>query len=166
MYGLYNCMTRTLLFGLLAVLVSFLAGCSTIESRIQSNPQAYASLSPADQALVRSGHIREGLPQSAVFIAWGAPDRTRSGVRNGRPYEAWIYTTTRSEFSYYPGPYYPDSFYWGGVGFHHRFWGSRHFFYAGPYFYDSFPGETITYEVPYKKVFFENGRTTGWEFIR
>ena len=90
----------------------------------------------------------------------------RSGVRNGRPYEAWIYTTTRSEFTYYPGPYYPDFFYWGGSGFHHRFWGSRHFFYAGPYFYDPFPEEVTYYEVPYKKVFFENGRCTGWEYIR
>jgi hypothetical protein len=159
-------MNRTFLYGLLAVLVSFLAGCSTVESRIESNQRAYASLSPADQALVHSGHIREGLPQSAVFIAWGQPDRTRSGSRNGHPYEAWIYTTTRSEFSYYPGSSYPDSFYWGGYGFRHRFWGHRHFFYEGPYFYDPFPEELVTYEVPYKTAFFENGRCTGWEYIR
>src|SRR5258708_15933148 len=36
-----------------ALLVLFLTGCSTVESRIKSNPQVYGLLSPADQALVR-----------------------------------------------------------------------------------------------------------------
>ncbi|HEY4781052.1 MAG TPA: hypothetical protein VIH54_04485, partial [Chthoniobacterales bacterium] len=90
-------MYRKLCFGLVAALLSsLLPGCSTVESRIKSNPQIYASLSPADQALVRQGQIREGMSKAAVFLAWGNPDRIRSGVRDGHPFEAWIYTTTRT----------------------------------------------------------------------
>ena len=65
--------------GFVALFVLFLSGCSTVESRIQSNPQVYGLLSPADQALVRQGRIREGLPKAAVYLAWGGPDRIRSG---------------------------------------------------------------------------------------
>ena len=57
--------------GFVALLVLFLTGCSTVESRIKSNPQVYGLLSPADQALVRQGRIREGLPKAAVYLALG-----------------------------------------------------------------------------------------------
>jgi len=87
-------MHRKLCFALVALLASFLAGCSTPESRIKSNPQIYSSLSPADQTLVRQGQIRVGMSKAAVFLAWGNPDRIRSGVRQGHPFEVWIYTTT------------------------------------------------------------------------
>ena len=88
--------------GFVALFVLFLSGCSTVESRIQSNPQVYGLLSPADQALVRQGRIREGLPKAAVYLAWGSPDRIRSGVRLGHTFEAWTYTTLRSEFRSIP----------------------------------------------------------------
>src|SRR5215831_16665497 len=48
-------MFRKLCFGLAALIASFLTGCSTVESRIKSNPQIYASFSTADQALIRQG---------------------------------------------------------------------------------------------------------------
>jgi len=92
-------MYRKLCFGLVALLASFVAGCSTVESRIKSNPQIYASFSPADQALVRQGQIREGMPKAAVFLAWGKADRIQSGVRLGHPFEAWVYTTTHYGFT-------------------------------------------------------------------
>src|ERR1700730_5848215 len=84
-------MYRILCFGIVALLASFLAGCSTVENRIKSNPQIYASLSPADQALVRQGQIREGMPKAAVFLALGNPDRIRSGVRLGHPFDPYPY---------------------------------------------------------------------------
>jgi outer membrane protein assembly factor BamE (lipoprotein component of BamABCDE complex) len=100
-------MYRKLHFGLVALLASFLTACSTVESRIKSNPQVYASLSPADQAWVRQGQIREGMSKAAVFLAWGNPDRIRTGVRLGYPFEAWVYTFERSavlpDYYYYPG---------------------------------------------------------------
>ena len=41
-----------------------LAACSTVDSRIKEKPAVYSSLSPRDQALVKSGMIREGLPEA------------------------------------------------------------------------------------------------------
>lgn len=64
-----------------------LAACSTVDSRIKERPAVYSALSRRDQALVRSGTIREGLSKDAVYIAWGAPAQVRSGSRNGHPYE-------------------------------------------------------------------------------
>jgi hypothetical protein len=61
-----------------ALLASFLAGCSTVESRIKSNPQIYTSLSAADQALVHQGQIREDISKAAVFLAWGKPIRNHT----------------------------------------------------------------------------------------
>src|SRR5215468_9155743 len=111
-------MDPKLWFGLAALLASFLAGCSTVESRIKSNPQIYASLLPADQALIRQGQIREGMPKAAVFLAWGNPDRMRSGIRLGHPFEAWVYTTARStvlaDYYYYPS-FYRFGYFRGGV---------------------------------------------------
>src|SRR5262249_59985095 len=115
-------MFRKLSFGLAALIASLLAGCSTVESRIKSNPQIYASFSPADQALVRQGQIREGMPKAAVFLAWGNPDQIRSGVRLGHSFEAWVYTIIRSTFlpdyDYYPG-FYPFGYFRGGGWAHH-----------------------------------------------
>lgn len=151
--------------GVVTLLLLFLAGCSTIESRIQSNPQVYGLLTPADQSLVRQGGIREGLSKAAVYLAWGSPDRIRSGVQSGRTFEAWTYTTLRSQFApnyyYYPG-YDGFAFSRGGL------WRGNHFFYSfGPYPYSfyRFP-EIVSAEIPYKTAFFEGGRCTGWEYLR
>ena len=157
-------MYRKLCFGLVALLASFVAGCSTVESRIKSNPQIYASFSPADQALVRQGQIRESMPKAAVFLAWGKPDRIRSGVRLGHPFEAWVYTTTGTtvlpDYYYYPG-FYRFGYFRGAVWRHHH-----HFYSFGPYSYpfDPYP-YIVSYEVPYKIVYFEGDRCTGWEYL-
>ena len=140
-----------------------LAGCSTPESRIKSNPQAYASLSPADQELVREGKIRVGLSRAAVFLAWGKPDRVRYGVRQGHPFEVWIYTTSRSAVLpsyYYPG-LYGFGYFRGGTWVHHH-----HFYSIGLYSYpfDPYP-EIISYEVPYKMVYFEGDQCTGFQYL-
>jgi hypothetical protein len=141
------------LFGL------FLVACSTVDSRIQAKAAVYASLFPRDQALVKSGTIREGLPREAVYIAWGAPAQTRSGSRYGHPYEAWVYTTLKTVFVsdyYYPHFYrfglYRYSDYW-----RYPFWGPD----AYPY-----PDDFVSVEVPYKTAFFEGDRCTGWEFVQ
>jgi hypothetical protein len=159
-------MYRKLCFGLVALLASFLAGCSTVESRIKSSPQVYASLSPADQALVGQGQIREGMPKAAVFLAWGEPDRMRSGVRFGHPFEAWVYTTIRTTA-------FPDYDYYSSRGFYRYgsfrggIWRHNHRFYSfGLYSYpfDPYP-DIVSYEVPYKIAYFEGGRCTGWEYL-
>jgi hypothetical protein len=162
--SLMQAMDRTLFLGIVALLFGFLAGCSTVDSRIQGNPQTFASLSPADQSLIRRGVIREGLSRAAVYLAWGRPDRLRYGSRAGVPFEAWIYTTTRSEIV--PG-YYP-SFY--GFGYYRYGWSRP--FYGRRGFYGYYPlspylgDDIVDYEVPYKTAFFEKDRCTGWEYSR
>jgi hypothetical protein len=161
-------MTRTISLGIAALLLGLFAGCSTVESRIESDPTTFASLSPADQALVRRGGIRAGMTEAAVYLAWGKPSRTRTGYRSGKPYDAWIYTTLKSDV--YPSPgynlyggYYGFGYYrygWAGRGYPHGW----HRGYYGIYPYDPYPVDIVTYEIPYKRVFFENGRCTGWEF--
>jgi hypothetical protein len=157
-------MDRTLMLGLSVLLFGFLTGCSTVDSRIRGNPQTFASLSPAEQILVRHGGIREGMPSVAVYLAWGRPDRVRYGSRAGVPFEAWIYTTTRSEIvpGYYPG-FYGYGYY--QYGWSRPFYGRRGFY--GYYPFDPYIGpDVIDYEVPYKIAFFERDRCTGWEYTR
>jgi hypothetical protein len=54
-------MDWTVSFGIAVLLLGLLAGCSTVESRIESDPRTFASLTPADQALVAFWK-RYGLP--------------------------------------------------------------------------------------------------------
>jgi hypothetical protein len=109
-------------------------GCSTVESRIQSNP-----------------------------LAMGKPDHTRTGVRFGRAYEAWVYTTIQTEFT--PN-FYPGLYDFGYYRYHrgYPYGGYRHMqggFYGTTY--GAFADNIISYEVPYKTVYFENGRCSGWD---
>ncbi len=158
-------MARTILYGTAALLLGFLTGCSTVDSRINSDPAAFAALTPADQILVRGGGIREGMSKAAVYIAWGKPDQVRTGFRKGQPFEAWTYTTIQSSIN--PDPY--PGFY--GFGYYRYGWhGSfgpygRYRGFYGSYPYDPYP-EVVSYEVPYKTVFFEQGRCTAWEITR
>jgi hypothetical protein len=146
------------LTGVCGVLFS---ACSTVDSRIEENPQVYASLSTNTQSLVRQGMIREGMPKSAIYLAWGRADRVRFGSRAGHPFEAWVYTTTQSQIvtSYYPTFYRFGYYRYGGYWPYHHFWGGR-------YPFDPFVDDVVTYEVPYKVAFFEGDRCTGWEYIR
>jgi hypothetical protein len=155
----YSNMVAKISFVLGCLCCVFLPACSTIDSRIQEKGAVYSSLSSRDQALVKSGTIREGLPEEAVYIAWGAPAQVRSGSRYGHPYAAWVYTTLKTVFVndfYYPRFYrfglYRYSGYWG-----YPFWGPD----AYPY-----PDDFVSVEVPYKTAFFEGNRCTGWEFIQ
>jgi hypothetical protein len=156
-------MARTIFLGIAALLSGLLAGCSTVDSRIKADPTTFAALSPADQTLVRRGAIRQGMSKAAVYLAWGKPDRIRTGVRAGNPFEAWTYTTVQSTIDPYPGFY--------GFGYYrygwHGTWGpyGRYRGFYGIYPYDPYP-DVISYEVPYKTVFFENGRCVAWEIIR
>jgi hypothetical protein len=148
--------------GLMSLILSLLAGCSTVEDRIKEKPYAYSRLSPSDQALIRAGQIRNGFTQDQVYLAWGSPDHVRYGYRRGNPFQAWVYTTYRTV---YAGYYYPA---YARFGFYHyyHYWPSFRYRYG---FYDPFYGpyyDFQTIEVPYKSVFFEGNRCTGWEYLR
>lgn len=163
--GLKEIMERTLFPRIAVLLLGFLAGCSTVDSRIQGNPQTFASLSPTDQALVRHGGIREGMSRAAVYLAWGRPNRMKYGSRAGVPFEAWIYTTTRTEFA----PSYSGLY---GFGYGRFGWSRRGYWPGGFSGYGYYPfnpyldSDLVDYEVPYKTAFFESDHCTGWEYDR
>jgi hypothetical protein len=155
-------MERSIFPGVALILLGFFVGCSTVDSRIQKNPQLYAALSPNDQVLVHQGNIREGMPSAVVYLAWGRPDHVRYGNRQGVPFQAWIYTTTTSQ--YVPG-YYPGFYGFGFYGYPgYRPYYGRRGFYGYPFY--PYMDDVVSYEQPYKTAFFETDRCTGWEYIR
>jgi hypothetical protein len=165
-------LSKALIFGLCTGAIA-LTGCSTVESRISDHPDIYQSLSPRDQALVSHGQIRSGMPRSAVWLAWGDPDRRISGNMRGHETETWIYV------NYAPAPYpygYPYGPYWGpwgygpgygGVAFVRRRHHGRAFFFFGSPFYDPFYYSYIPPSIPYpyRTVTFSRGRVVSYQYL-
>jgi hypothetical protein len=123
-----------------------LASCSTPQTRISEHPDVYQSLSHRDQALVSQGQIRIGMSRTAVWLAWGSPDRKIIGNVGGRPTETWLYVYYATYPYWYYGPWDP---YFGAP-----------LYYA--YCYDSFP-PSIAY--PGKLVTFANGRVVSFQYV-
>jgi hypothetical protein len=86
--------THTFLF-LAAVMLAALgiAGCSTPESRIRKNPEAFARLTPQQQDLIRKGQIAIGFDQEMVQLALGEPDHIVTRTDASGITETWRYTT-------------------------------------------------------------------------
>ena len=149
----------------------FLDGCSTTQTRIADHPDIFQSLTPNDQALVSRGEIRTGMPQNAVWLAWGAADQKAAGEMRGRPSETWIYVNYTDAYPYgYGGFGYPYGF--GGFGgfgggiiirSHH----GRRFAFVGDPFYDPFFYSYIPPRIqyPYKTVTFVNGRVISFQYL-
>jgi outer membrane protein assembly factor BamE (lipoprotein component of BamABCDE complex) len=78
-----------------------LTSCSTPQTRISEHTDLYQSLSAKDQALVNQGQIRIAMSRTAVWLAWGTPDRKIVGNMGGGPTETWVYVY------YATYPYYP-----------------------------------------------------------
>lgn len=91
----------------LAVLILALSACISPDSRIRDNPAAFAGLTPEQQSLVRQGQIALGMPQAAVQIALGKPDRVTEHIDADGTRNIWHYTDTDSSG---PSAAYP---YWG-----------------------------------------------------
>ena len=66
-------------------------GCETPRTRAHLHPGAFAKLSPADQRLVLTGEVRDGMSTDAVYIAWGAPDEKRVASGGKETSESWLY---------------------------------------------------------------------------
>jgi hypothetical protein len=102
---------RSFLLFALAFGAALLGGCTTIESRIQAQPQVFARLTPAQQALVRSGQVALGFDMDAVKLALGDPDHVTVRTDANGQVQVWHYLTYES----------------GGVilytGYYHRRWG-------------------------------------------
>jgi len=69
------------------------AGCSTPETRINKNPEAFARLTPQQQDLIRKGQIAIGFDQEMVQLALGEPDHIITRTDATGISEIWSYTT-------------------------------------------------------------------------
>jgi len=122
-----------------------LTGCSTPQTRISEHPDLYQSLSPRDQALVGQGQIRTGMSRTAVWLAWGSPDRKIIGNMGAGRRETWVYIYYATYYPYY-GPWDP---YFGAPLYYP--------------FYDSDLPPAISY--PGKIVTFANGRVVAFQYL-
>ena len=139
-------MKRLLLLALTGFVV-LATGCSAVNYRIKKHPADYASLSAADQQLVSSGRVREGLSQQAVYLAWGKADSVRRGSRHGQAFETWIYLATDTVPD---RPFISPLFYGPYAGWYRPY---------SAVWYSDFE-TTRTY--PYRTAVFENGRLAAW----
>ncbi len=133
------------------ILLAALASCApmTPQARIARNPEKFAPLSQPQKDLVEKGLISRGMPQDAVYLAWGGPDRSFEGSNEGRRSERWDYSGTR--------PVYTTNFF-GGYGYNGY----------GPYGYSGFGfGPEIAY-IPYRvaSVWFVSDKVEAWERVR
>ena len=131
----------------LAIGALILASCSTPQTRISEHPDLYQSLSHRDQALVGQGQVRIGMSRTAVWLAWGSPDRKIVGNMGGGPTETWAY------IYYVTYPYYPGYGPWGP--------------YLGAPLYDPFYYSDIPPTIPYpgKIVTFASGRVVAFRYV-
>ena len=139
---------RFLRASMLAVITGTLAmtGCSTPQTRISEHPDLYRSLSAKDQTLVNHEQIRIGMLRSAVWLAWGSPDRKIIGNMGGGPTETWVYVY------YATYPYYPFAPL-------DEYFGARLF---DPFCYSWFP-PSIPY--PGKLVTFAHGKVVSYQYV-
>jgi hypothetical protein len=141
-------MKRRFFFGAstlgLAAGALILTSCSTPQTRISDHPDLYQSLSRRDQALVSQGQIRTGMSRTAVWLAWGSPDRKIVGNAGGGPTETWLYVYYAT-YPYYGSwdPYFGAPLY-------------------DPFYYASFP-PSIPY--PGKVVSFAHGRVVSFQYV-
>jgi len=121
---------------------------STPQSRIEASPGKYDRLSGSHQTLVMQGKIDRGMGKDAVLLAWGSPNDTFDGERNGRRTERWDYSGSR--------PVYSTGF---GFGSYYGY-GGRY----SPYGYGFGVGPEVSY-IPYTRasVLFVNNRVDSWE---
>jgi len=132
-----------------------LAGCNaTPDARIRSNPEAFAQLTPQEQALVKAGQVGLGFSAEAVKLALGNPDRITLKTDATGQVQVWHYIET----VYYDGAFLYGGPYWGGWGG----WGGRGRGYWGGGWgafdgWGPYPvGPVTTYD--HFRVVFRNGR--------
>lgn len=123
-----------------------LTSCSTPQTRISEHPNLYQSLSHRDQALVSQGQIRTGMSRTAVWLAWGSPDRKIMGDMGGGPTETWVFVYYAA-YPYYP--FAPLDEYFGAPLY-------------DPFCYSWFP-PSIPY--PGKLVTFAHGRVASFQYV-
>jgi hypothetical protein len=142
---------KTSKFALVAAVLGavWLAGCSTIDSRINQYPDTFAQLTPQQQALVRAGQVGLGFDMTTVKIALGDPDRVVVRTDASGDVQIWHY----GEYAYYNGVYL-----WAGDGYRRRaWWGGGGWWGPGPGPYWDTPVQAFDRF----RVEFRNGRVVS-----
>ena len=88
--------THWFIFACLAVLG--LAGCSTVQSRIEEKAAVFNALSPEQQARIQQGLVDVGYTQDMVYIAMGKADRVKERASEGGTETVWIYNSYYQEY--------------------------------------------------------------------
>jgi hypothetical protein len=137
----------SLLVGCAALLA---AGCSTPETRIRKNPEAFNRLSVEEQELIVQGKVAIGFDEEMVRLALGDPDRVWTRTDSEGVSEAWSYTTYET---YDGAPLYR--------GWYHRYYGPYYGWDRGYYpYYMSYPSRR---EREVLKVMFKDNRVISIE---
>lgn len=136
---------KRLIFFLMAAVLA--TGCATnkLESRKKQRASAYASFSPEIKQAVDQGRITVGMPEQAVYIAWGKPAQVLQHANEQGAYTVWLYE----------GAFLEQTPYWA-----HRWAGGRH--------NDIEPYATMTYmphAYPSAEVIFVNGVVKQWRTL-
>jgi hypothetical protein len=86
--------------GVLAAVAVFAAGCSTVDSRIAKNREAFNSWPPAVQDKVVVGQIDLGFTTDQVAVALGQPDRVFTRTTADGTSQVWTYRDRGPRFSF------------------------------------------------------------------
>jgi outer membrane protein assembly factor BamE (lipoprotein component of BamABCDE complex) len=90
--------SRATLLALAPLLLLFLAGCSTFESRSREKAAAYATLDEAGRARLQAREIRLGDTSDLVYIALGHPSEKKETTTPAGRTTTWIYTAYWQEY--------------------------------------------------------------------
>jgi len=95
---------KLICIGLTLLLIGCATSANLFEKRRAERIAAYNALTPELKAAVDQGQIKVGMPQDAVYIAWGPPAQIlRSGNQQGEV-TRWLYTGSyMEEYRYWTG---------------------------------------------------------------
>lgn len=121
-----------------------LAGCSSPQSRIEDNQEAFSKLPPEQQELIKQGKVGIGFDETAVKLALGKPNRISERIDAGGKSVVWRYVE-----------YETDS---GTV----LYTGFYHYSYA-PFYYPFYTDYSARHERDTIRVVFKDGKVTAIE---
>lgn len=93
-----------ILFLGLCLLIVGCASTKNFETRRNERLTAYTALSPEFKSAVDQGQIKIGMPEEAVYIAWGAPaEILKSASEQGETTRWLYYGSYMQEYRYWTG---------------------------------------------------------------
>ncbi len=96
-------------------LAGLLVGCvSTPQTRVERNPDLFATFSEEEKALILEGNIELGFTKEMVLLAAGSPDRKTKKTTSDGVREEWTYFKYGPPRSGYGYGHYGGWGYYGG----------------------------------------------------